>query len=237
LSMAVGKTTASTDEESEAPDMLAALTSFKDAKSDRLHRFSSTLGVNDLDGDKGHCVRRLHAVLLSLSKLQNEVPQAQNGSSAELLADGEMGEVATSSWRRRRRRRRSRRRRGWGNYGFDATNGCPASRTAEWECRVGPANGNRRRHTGPYYTGGSAELGGYSSDASVNIKCRSTSSSNSECIGLCGKMCDCFESLCPGNYKCGYNPYCCGHDKTCSRRRTGDVRKCLSVGAAMKACR
>jgi len=152
------------------------------------------------------------------------------------------------------------RRRGWSGYGFGPTDvrGCQATMTADWQCRVNPgptARGSRRRGLpSPYYVGGSSQLGGYkyrSMSGLVNIACTGGGGCSSAqmsagtcasgrsaggCTGMCGRDTDCWTAICGSSYRCGYNPNCCAHDKSCQRRRVGNHFKCYSAALVGASC-
>lgn len=99
----------------------------------------------------------------------------------------------------------------WGPYGHDAQ--CPKVQTPDWECRK--ETNLFWEDDGPWVAPGSDALKGAHDSWSLDLKCRDISGKNPECEGMCGKGCDCWESICGSDYLCEYNPVCCAHDLTC----------------------
>lgn len=207
--------------------------SFVDKKAKHL---SSLLGRHGLDGGRAMCARRLHLLLLGLAKSVENLKASGGGLIGRTAARCEQGY---------RRRYKGHRRRGWGPYSFAAGcnqdlecgcdlaavpygsgMGCPAHRATTWQCHREPDGAWHRPPHDSFKVG--------RGHVAVNdIDCREESELNQQqqaigmnCPGMCGRGCDCWESICSSNYACEYNPYCCAHDMSCSRRRVGDFAKC-----------
>jgi len=110
----------------------------------------------------------------------------------------------------------------WGPYG--SSDRCPANKAADWKCEASSFSG-----TGTYYTPGDPHLSAANISWYQDVKCKpNPGSSNQDCTGLCGKGCDCWESICGDKYKCEYHPVCCAHDEAC--RRDGFLSsKCMNI--------
>jgi len=119
-----------------------------------------------------------------------------------------------------------------GGYGHDDL--CPAHKTADWKCRVRSGfliNFN----FSDWMTPGDERLGEAHDKIFDNDVCEGPED-NQKCRGLCGKGCDCWESICGKEYLCNYNPVCCGHDVLCTTGATFDLIGCINVTMANFAC-
>jgi len=114
----------------------------------------------------------------------------------------------------------------WEPYGYDAE--CPSGLPSDWECQVEKTIGSDSEWVAP----GSDLLKGYKLSLNGDIKCRS--STNQGCYGLCGKGCDCWESICGSDYLCEYNPVCCAHDHACTASYRS--KACLAVSTVYASC-
>lgn len=216
-----------------------ANSSFIDKKAKHL---SSLLGRHGLDGGKAMCARRLHLLLLGLAKSGENLEGEWGWRRRKVIRTA--APKCEQGWRRRFS---GHRRRGWGPYSFaegcnendecgcdlaavpyGSGTGCPAHRATTWKCHWEP-NGAWHR---PPHDSFKVERG-HAAAANGDVNCRDESQLNQKqqaagmrCPGLCGRECDCWESICSANYACEYNPYCCAHDMTCSRRRVGHYAKC-----------
>jgi len=220
----------------------------------RMKSFSDSLGKNGLDGGKGRCMIQLHMTLIALHKGHGEeendegmVEEDATKSNRTEEDETTEGDANENRWGRRRRRRR----RTWGPYGFgpgSGANACAATMTPDWECRVdsGWLELRRRRRGYPtgYDRGGSSRLRigqALSRSGQKSVNCRGGGGGGgrnpNHCSGMCGRDCDCWSSVCGNSYACGYNPYCCAHDKTCMRRRIGTFVLCnIVVNDVRRAC-
>lgn len=100
----------------------------------------------------------------------------------------------------------------WGGYGFGDSTGCPATKAADWECRIEKKIGWNTDWSYPPQDYSSAHY-----SLNQDVKCKALPGKSEYCTGLCGKGCDCWESICGASYKCDYNPVCCGHDRACEQ--------------------
>lgn len=200
----------------------------------RAKHLSSLLGRHGLDGGRSMCARRLHFLLLGLAKSFEK--KKESWFSDSWPEPCELGA---------RRRDIGHRRRGWSEYSFaDGCNaddecgcdlaavpygsgtGCQKERTSTWKCHVEPHGAwHQPPHNSFKRPRDAFEV--------ENIVCQDQTQLTAKqeqiemkCPGMCGRECDCWESVCSGKYACEYNPYCCGHDMQCSRRRVGSYQKC-----------
>lgn len=210
----------------------------------RMKSFSDSLGAHGLDGGRGRCMIQLHMTLLALYKGHGE-EESDEGLVEEDAEEND--ESDRLLWGRRRRRRR----RSWGPYGFgpgSGSNQCTATMKPDWKCQVrsGWLEFRRRRRGYPtqYVRGGSPSLGigqTLARTGQKQVSCVGGGGGGGRnaghCSGMCGRDCDCWSSVCGNGYKCGYNPYCCAHDKTCMRRRIGNYVLCnIVVSDVQRAC-
>jgi len=117
-----------------------------------------------------------------------------------------------------------------GPYGHEDL--CPAKRKADWKCHIVKKVWFKET-IGKWLKPGDELLAEPKTKLFENDVCEGTKK-NPKCRGLCGKGCDCWESICGSHYLCDYNPVCCGHDVEC----TGNWLRpgCLNVLAANFAC-
>mmetsp|Transcript_86492 Transcript_86492/g.268754 ORF Transcript_86492/g.268754 Transcript_86492/m.268754 type:complete len:323 (-) Transcript_86492:145-1113(-) len=98
----------------------------------------------------------------------------------------------------------------WGGYKFGVFTGCPVTAPSDWTCRIERVFGSNDAWSRPPQDYSSAH-----SSWVQDVKCKPDPGKDVECTGLCGKTCDCWESICGANYGCDYNPVCCAHDRAC----------------------
>lgn len=173
-------------------------------------RLSSLLGQNGLSGDRAQCVHRLHLVLLALDKSSEEGSPPYGVPTWAVNRRRDNPSTDLIHYRRRINLPGSR------NYPYGFDDVCPKNKpfnSPQWACSTSRTFGIS------------------------NVKCVSTDPGNPDCVGLCGRGCDCWESICGASYKCGYNSVCCAHDLSCSRRRIGNRYNCYAnVKPVKDAC-
>lgn len=206
-------------------------------------RMSSLLATKNLDGSKHACANRLHSLLLLLANGANKKVAASPGlQSVSILEKGQqavmgqgkqsadqagpllLGDVA-------------------GPYGISYKT-CPKEGETTWECRV--EHSVTRSAQTEWCVPGTpgCDLNGtwsfWKGPRDVTCQPRSgyTTKGQSECRGLCGALCDCWEGICGPEYNCAYLQICCAHDQACSTHFDdfADVRACISTTAICKAC-
>jgi hypothetical protein len=185
---------------------------------------SSLLASNGLDGSKHACAHRLHKLLLSLAK----------GARAKQTALANR----TSPY-----------------APFDQY--CPEHGSTTWECRTEPLSTG----IGPFSVSVPEALAGKPSRYCIpgtpqcrglkvnfdsklqDIKCRPRQHvqktwQTEGCQGMCGKGCDCWESICGPQYNCQYLKICCDHDYACSSEVGGGfmTAKCIGGSAVCLGC-
>jgi hypothetical protein len=196
----VGDSKATSEEESESDAMADAVRQLANSSFNLRYgkHLSSFLGQHGLDGGQAKCAQRLHLLLLSLHHQATSMSESKDQND-------------------------------WGAYQFDAGcsyagcdvaakpghgEGCPKTRSATWKCHW---TGRRRfwGHKGHYYNVPNRKFRVHRNRSGPyqNVVC--ADETHSGCAGLCGKGCDCWESICSYDYQCQYLPVCCAHDMRC----------------------